>query len=146
MTRATKNRIAALAGIVVAAVVAVIVVASFSSSGTVVAFESDGPYEVTGGAEVVVDDDGQRVLRLTEDFSAPSGSELYIYLRADNAEYIGATALQNPGDFVSLGALQDHSGAQQYGIPDDVDLSFFNEVQVWDEPFGINFGSAFLGS
>jgi len=42
--------------------------------------------------------------------------------------------------------LQDLSGAQEYEIPADLDLSVFDEVQVWCEPFGINFGSAFLGA
>ncbi len=37
-------------------------------------------------------------------------------------------------------------GAQDFEIPADVDLDLFSEVQVWCEPFGINFGSAFLGA
>ena len=142
-----KKPIAAIAGVVVAAVIAVILFVSFTSDDTLSgAFQGVGPYDVTGGAEVVVDADGQRVLRLTDDFSTPSGTDLNIYLRADNGEYIGATALKSPGDFVDLGELQDLSGAQEYEIPDDVDLTFFNEVQVWDEPVDINFGSAFLGA
>lgn len=98
------------------------------------AFEGVGPYDLNGLAEVVTGDNGERILRLTDDFSTPFGPGLYIYLRADN------------GDFVSLGALENLEGPQEYEIPADLDLSVFNEVQVWCEPFGINFGSAFLGS
>lgn len=175
MNLATKNPLATIVGLVVTAVIAVILIGSFTSPmsaleptddgddaaafvpvpeatptpvpGTVpipeastddaalsAAFAGVGPYDLNGLAEVVTGDDGERVLRLTDDFSTPFGPGLYIYLRADN------------GDFVSLGALENLEGPQEYEIPADLDLSVFSEVQVWCEPFGINFGSAFLGS
>ena len=97
--------------------------------------ERDGDvYRITGQAVVLEGDDGARTLRLTEEFSTPRGPQLVIYLRAES------------GEFVNLGALQSLSGEQDFEIPADIDISEFSEVQVWCEPFGINFGSAFVSA
>ena len=103
--------------------------ASFAGS-----FEGVGPYTITGQATVLDGADGERTLRLTEDFSTNRGPQLVIYLRAES------------GEFVNLGDLQSLSGEQDFQIPADVDLTEFSEVQVWCEPFGINFGSAFISA
>ena len=97
-------------------------------------FDPNGEYRITGQAVVLEGDDGARTLRLTEEFSTPRGPQLVIYLRAES------------GEFVNLGALQSLSGEQDFEIPADIDISEFSEVQVWCEPFGINFGSAFVSA
>ena len=164
MTHVKQNPLIAFAGLIAVAVVALIAIGSVVSpmaaeapaetaeavvpSGSVPppadsgdqgvgltgAFEGVSPYTITGIAEVVVGDDGQRVLSLSDEFSTNRGPQLVIYLRAED------------GSFVNLGDLQGLEGAQDFAIPDDVDLDLFTEVQVWCEPFGINFGSAFLGA
>ncbi len=103
--------------------------ATFSGS-----FDPDGPYRITGEAIVLERQDGTQTLRLSEEFNTPAGPLLVIYLRADN------------GDFVNLGTLQSLSGEQGFAIPEGIDISEFSEVQVWCEPFGINFGSAFASA
>lgn len=168
MTHVKQNPFIALAGLIAVAVVALIAFGSFASTmgaqepvespavavpaapaapapadaavaadqgvGLNGAFEGVGPYTITGIAEVVVGDNGERVLSLSDEFSTNNGPQLVIYLRAED------------GSFVNLGDLQGLEGAQDFPIPADVDLDQFTEVQVWCEPFGINFGSAFLGA
>ena len=163
MTHVKDKPLATLAGLVVIAFVALTLVGFFNNSmgalenelaqpevptaaadGSVAAaeagavefsgaFQGVGPYTITGLAEVTTQD-GQRILRLTDDFSTNNGPQLVIYLRAEN------------GDFVNLGNLQSLEGTQDYEIPADIDLDVFSEVQVWCEPFGINFGSANLAA
>ncbi len=103
--------------------------ATFSGS-----FDPNGPYRITGEAIVLEGADGSQTLRLGEQFNTPAGPRLVIYLRAES------------GDFVNLGDLQALSGEQDFEIPAGVDISEFSEVQVWCEPFGINFGSAFVSA
>ena len=100
--------------------------AAFSGS-----FDPDGTYAIFGQALVLEGADGSQTLRLTEDFQTPAGPRLVVYLRAES------------GDFVNLGPLE-LSGEQDFEIPEGVDITEFSEVQIWCEPFSINFGSAFL--
>ena len=165
MTHVKQNPLIALAGLIAVAVVALIAIGSFLSPmdaqtstaaaaevaapadseaapadsasdqgvGLTGAFQGNRPYTINGIAEVAADDDGQRILRFSDEFSTNNGPQLVIYLRAAD------------GDFVNLGNLQGLEGGQEYEIPADLDLEVFSEVQIWCEPFGINFGSAFLG-
>lgn len=48
------------------------------------------------------------------------------------------------GDFVDLGDLKGNIGAQNFVIPDDVDLSRYNTVSVWCVRFRVVFGTAAL--
>ena len=87
-------------------------------------------YDVVGEAQVLTDGNS-RVLRL-EGFNSPNGPDLKVYLRAENNE------------FVSLGDLTGNIGDQNYDIPEDVDLSVFNGVDIWCERFSVGFGFANL--
>ncbi len=88
------------------------------------------------GEAVVLSTDGsaQRTLRFTEDFRTDRSSRVEVVLRAEN------------GNIVSLGDLQLAIGRQQYEIPETVDLSVFNQVQIWDFRANQSFGSATLNS
>jgi hypothetical protein len=49
-------------------------------------------------------------------------------------------------DYVSLGKLKANNGNQNYEIPNDVDLSKYNNVLIWCKTFGVLFGNAELSS
>ncbi len=93
-------------------------------------FAGDGPFSVVGEATVSADESGERTLRLSEDFRTNRGQELVVYLRAQN------------GDFVNLGVLQSPSGEQVYDVPGLVDLTVFDEVEIYDVQSSVVFGSA----
>ena len=95
-------------------------------------FAGNGPFTVVGEVTTVSDDLGQRVLRFSDDFRTNRGPQLAVILRSDS------------GQSISLGALQSPTGAQVYAIPDQTDLTVFNQVQVWDLQGDIDFGRAFL--
>ncbi len=102
----------------------IITVASGTFSGT-------SRYNITGEAVVLTDGSEQRFLRF-ENFESSNGPDLKVYLRAEN------------GDFVNLGDLKGNVGSQNYEIPPEVDLSVFNQVDIWCERFSVGFGGATL--
>lgn len=96
-------------------------------------FAGTSRYDVSGDALVLNDGSAQRFLRF-ENFDSSNGPDLKVYLRAAD------------GDFVSLGELKGNIGNQNYEIPEDVDLSVFDTVEIWCERFGVGFGSATLAA
>lgn len=90
----------------------------------------DGVHDAEGSASVYTVGD-QTVLRL-EDFAATNGPALKVYLATD----------KTASDYVSLGALKANRGNQNYDIEAGVDLSMYDTVLIWCEPFRVLFGSA----
>lgn len=95
-------------------------------------FVGNGPFTLSGNAAVSISGAGELTLAFSQDFSTNRGQELVVYLRAAD------------GDFIDLGELQTFRGAQEFAVPDALDLSVYDEVQIWDEPFAVHLGSAFL--
>ena len=48
------------------------------------------------------------------------------------------------GDFIDLGDLKGNIGAQNYVIPDGIDLDRYSTVSVWCVRFRVVFGTAEL--
>jgi hypothetical protein len=97
-----------------------------------------------GGGQALVYQlaDGSRVLRL-QDFEVDNGPDLHVYLVPINP-VPGSVGTEIPGS-VDLGALKGNIGDQNYEIPADLDLSQFQSVVIWCQPFRVPFIAAALG-
>jgi hypothetical protein len=95
----------------------------------------DGVHDAQGNAYTIPVEDKSNVLRL-ENFKSTNGPDLYVYLSTDKMA----------SDYVSLGKLKANNGNQNYEIPNDVDLSKYNNVLIWCKTFGVLFGNAELSS
>lgn len=95
-------------------------------------FTGDSNFTVLGEAFVAGENLGQRTLTLSENFQTNRGQELVVNLRSDS------------GEVWTLGTLQAPSGAQAFTIPGLIDLSVFNEVEIFDQQLDVSFGSADL--
>ena len=95
----------------------------------------DGVHDAQGNAYTIPVEGKSNVLRL-ENFKSTNGPDLYVYLSTDKMA----------SDYVSLGKLKANNGNQNYEIPNDVDLSKYNNVLIWCKTFGVLFGNAELSS
>lgn len=98
-------------------------------SGTFVGQDKNHPAE--GGFEIVTQD-GERVLKFLEDFRGTGGPDLFVLLRKNNSTQ----------ESVRLGRLQQTKGAQEYAIPEDVNLDDFDIIVIWCRAFSFWFATA----
>jgi len=84
------------------------------------------------GSFELIEEDGQRFIEFSEDFSVTRGPDLFIWL----------TKGDNTKDFVNVGRLQNRNGTQRYEIPSDVNLDDFDRVIVWCRAFSVLFATA----
>jgi len=104
----------------------------------------DGIHKGEGTATLVQLPDGQRVLRLEEDFRVTNGPDLYVYSS-------GAAAPRTSGEVHGSGAfevaqLKGNVGGQNYALPDHLDLSKFRSVVIYCRRFTTVFSTAELDS
>jgi hypothetical protein len=104
----------------------------------------DGIHKGEGSATIVRSADGQRVLRLDDDFRVTNGPDLYVYLS-------GANAPRSSGKLHSASAfevaqLKGNVGGQNYALPADLDLSKFRSVVIYCRRFTTVFSTAELAS
>ena len=83
--------------------------------------------------------DGKRVLRLT-DFSVENGPDLHVRLIA--AVDAKDTASVAKADYVEVAKLKGNKGAQNYELPEKVDLDKYRVVSIWCNRFSVNFAAA----
>lgn len=102
----------------------------------------DLSHPTSGSIEVVELSSGQRVLRFGDDFLSDPGPDLDIYLSAGTDEMGGGDGFA--ADFVNLGDMISTSGAQEYVLPDGLDLDQYRTVSVWCIAFDVAFGAADL--
>ena len=86
--------------------------------------------------------DGSRILRL-QDFEVDNGPDLHVYLVPIDP-VPSSIGTEIPGS-VDLGELKGNIGDQNYEIPADLDLSQFQSVVIWCQPFRVPFIAAPLG-
>ncbi len=97
---------------------------------------------VDGGWSVVTRPDGVRVVRFDDAFSTRGAPDLKVFLSPTQVEGLNGRTATN--EAVLLGALQSTSGAQEYEIPADLDLSAFASVLVHCEAFSKLWGGGNL--
>lgn len=93
----------------------------------------DGIHNVDGIAKILTLVDGSKILRL-ENFKSTNGPDLHVYLSTDKMA----------SNFMDLGRLKGNIGNQNYQVPDDTDLSKYNNVLIWCKAFSVLFGNAQL--
>jgi hypothetical protein len=102
--------------------------------------DADDLHRGSGTATIYELEDGSRVLRF-EEFEVTNGPDLHVYL----------VPAENTGDevsvdgYVDLGELKGNIGDQNYEIPAEADVSEFQSVVIWCEPFAVVFSVASLG-
>ncbi len=101
----------------------------------------DHGHQGDGTANVITD--GTRTfLRFEDDFDIDNGPDLNVYLvRGVDAD---GPAGAFDDDFIDLGDLKGNVGAQNYEIPEGVDISEYNTVVIWCVRFGVAFNAANL--
>ena len=102
--------------------------------------DADSFHKGAGSATIYQLSGGERVLRF-EDFSVTNGPDLHVLLAAH----------PNPASrddvheaYIDLGPLKGNVGNQNYDIPADVDLSQYQSVVIYCEPFHVVFATATL--
>lgn len=98
--------------------------------------DADSSHRGSGTATILQQGD-RRVLRFT-DFEVTNGPDLHVYLVND-------TTGRREGDFgeyLDLGSLKGNVGDQNYEISADVDLSQFNGIIIYCQPFHVTFSIA----
>ncbi len=99
-----------------------------------------GTYQGSGTA-TIYEMGAERFLRF-DPFEVTNGPALKVYLVANP----DGTKQADFGEYVDLGALKGNIGAQNYEIPADLDLSLYNGIVIYCEPFHVTFSSASFGS
>lgn len=102
--------------------------------------DADDFHMGSGIATIYELEDGSRILRLSE-FEVTNGPDLHVLL-VPNADPTGREDVEG---YVDLGSLKGNIGDQNYEIPDDLDLSGFNSVVIYCQPFHVLFSVASLG-
>ena len=94
-----------------------------------------------GGGQALVYQfaDGSRILRL-QNFEVDNGPDLHVYLVPVNP-VPSSIGTEIPGS-IDLGALKGNIGDQNYEIPANLDLSQFQSVVIWCQPFRVPFIAA----
>ena len=99
-------------------------------------------YKVAGTV-TIVEENGQTILRLSEDFKTKSGPDLKIFLSPQSASAVtGRTAVNGS---ISLGALKSNKGGSDYVLPAGVSLSDFQSILVHCEAFSVLWAAADIG-
>jgi len=107
----------------------------------------DGEHPTTGTVRLV-ENGSRRSLELDQDFAtSTSGPDLVVVLHR-SADVIGSTTPPafpiKQGDYVVIAPLKDYTGAQNYDLPDGLDLGDFKSVAIWCRRFNATFGAAKL--
>lgn len=102
-------------------------------------FVTIDPDHETKGKVEVLKKDGRAYVRLAEDFSTAEGPDVKLLLHK-----MHPPEGFDKGDYINLGELKSLSGAQEYAVPDGVDLNEYKSVVVWCGKFNIVFGAAHL--
>ena len=79
------------------------------------------------------------ILRLQE-FSVTNGPDLHVYLSTS------ASPTDDIGEYIDLGELKGNIGDQNYDIPAGTDLSQYQSIIIYCQPFHVVFSTAALGS
>lgn len=110
------------------------------SQGTFV--DADNFHQGEGMATIYTLADGQQVLRF-EEFEVTNGPDLHVILSSNP----NPTSRSDIGeDYVDLGPLKGNLGNQNYEIPADVDLSQYQSIVIYCQPFHVVFATATLGN
>lgn len=102
--------------------------------------DADDFHQGAGVATIYALPDGSHVLRF-EEFMVTNGPDLHVIL-SSNANPTGRGDIGD--DYIDLGSLKGNLGNQNYTIPADVDLSQYQSIIIYCQPFHVLFSIASL--
>lgn len=133
-----------LAGLIgLFSLLALIPVAAYSQdadTGNVMGGFENQEYDIRGTWMIETREDG-RYLELSEDFRTRRGPDLKIFFSTDSADNVTG---DNAADGFFLTALDSNRGAQEYRLPDDLDLADYASVVIHCERFSKLWGAGNL--
>ena len=100
--------------------------------------DADAAHKGSGTATIYQQNE-TLILRLQE-FSVTNGPDLHVYLSTST------NPTDDIGDYIDLGELKGNIGDQNYDIPDGTDLSQYQSIIIYCEPFHVVFSTATLGT
>ncbi|WP_051279732.1 DM13 domain-containing protein [Hellea balneolensis] len=86
----------------------------------------------------VSEEDGQKIIRFSDDFKTKGGPDLKIYLSSSTISELDSGNVESTSQ--KLGILKSNRGAQSYIIPEDINLSEFKSVVIHCEAFSVLWG------
>lgn len=90
----------------------------------------------------ILQQNGQTIFRLSENFKTKTGPDLKLFLSPKRVDTVtGRTATT---DAIRLGALKSNKGTQDYIIPANIDLSQFGSILIHCEAYSKLWGGANL--
>ncbi|MEM8787042.1 MAG: DM13 domain-containing protein [Pseudomonadota bacterium] len=122
----------ALIGIAAATAAPLFVHRSWAGTKTLVrgSFTGTNGHETRGTAGIL-EVDGAHMVSLGEDFFFDGAPDPKVALGNDGYD---------PNTL--MGPLQSNTGAQNYPVPDSIDVAQYNEVWIWCERFNVSLGVA----
>lgn len=99
-----------------------------------------GSYQGSGSATIYQLPDGSHTLRF-EDFMVTNGPDLHVLL----TKHPAPTTRADLEDYIDLGQLKGNIGNQNYEIPADIDISEYQGIVIYCDPFHVIFSTATLG-
>jgi hypothetical protein len=99
--------------------------------------DADNFHQGSGQAGIYELPDGSHVLRF-EDFMVTNGPDLHVLLASGE----NPTERGNLGEYIDLGKLKGNLGNQNYEIPTGTDLSEYNSIVIYCQPFRVVFSVA----
>ena len=94
------------------------------------------------GSYEVIEQDGQTLIRFSDDFRAAGGPDLKAFLSPKSIS--DATGQNATEGAIRLGELTKTRGGQDYVLPEGVDLADFGSVLVHCEAYSVLWGGANL--
>lgn len=99
----------------------------------------------TSGRVELTSQNGQQILVFDQSFATADGPDLVVVLHR-SANVIAASTPPayplNEEDYVVIAPLAATTGAQEYVVPAEIDLTAFQSVAVWCQAFNATFGAA----
>ena len=110
---------------------------SIITQGNFVTVEQDHPTE---GQAQIVEENGTRYLKFDANFTTARGPDVNVVLHRNSSVPVN---LQEE-NYLTLAPLQSFDGAQQYLIPNELNLDEYQSVAIWCKEFNVTFGYATL--
>lgn len=100
--------------------------------------DADAAHKGSGIATIY--QQGEDLILRFEEFSVTNGPALHVYLSTS------ANPTDDLGEYIDLGDLKGNIGDQNYTIPAGTDLSQYQSIIIYCEPFSVVFSTAMLNS